>query len=98
MSAILKIEDTRISLVQRSNLTSSCIYKIIDVDTGKLYIGKAKNLLKRYNEHKHALYKGKHPNVILQRVFDKGRTLIMDVIEFAEEGRLLEREKFYIDE
>jgi len=97
MSAVLRTSDVRFNLSQKSNLTRSCIYRIVDMENGKVYIGKAKNLLKRYNDHKHALYKGRHPNIILQRVFDKGRELRMDVIEFVDEPLLFEKEKFYID-
>lgn len=51
------------------------------MESGRLYIGKAKNLRKRYNDHKAALRRGTHYNPILQKSFNKNRKLIMELIE-----------------
>lgn len=92
----LKTSDSRIALAQNDRLKESCIYKIVDVDKNRIYVGKTRNLLKRYNDHKCDLYNKRHPNIILQRIFNKGRILKMEVLEFVEKDKLLEREEYYI--
>lgn len=97
MSAILKINDSRFKLSELNNLKCSCIYKITEIDTGRIYIGKAKNLLKRYNDHKSSLYKGNHPNDFIQKCFNKGRLFTMDIIEVLEDYSLsVDKENFYL--
>lgn len=46
------------------------IYSISCIHTGQRYIGQATNLKKRWGEHKGKLLKGKHPNYLLQRLWD----------------------------
>lgn len=51
--------------------TSPGIYRITCIPTGKIYVGSAKNLRKRYKNHFNKLRNGKHPNPKLQRAFNK---------------------------
>ena len=84
MAAKLKINDETFQLYADCNLRSSCIYKITDSESGRIYIGKAKSLLRRYNDHKSALKCNRHYNSILQKTYNKGRNLIMEVLEIVE--------------
>jgi group I intron endonuclease len=47
------------------------VYKITNTITGKYYIGYAKNIYKRFNEHRKTLKNGNHQNIILQRSYNK---------------------------
>ena len=47
------------------------IYKIEHVDSGKIYIGSAVNIKRRWAEHKHRLKKQIHPNPKLQNAWNK---------------------------
>lgn len=42
------------------------IYKIENIDNGKVYIGKAENVFRRWLEHQHLLQKGIHHSTLLQ--------------------------------
>jgi group I intron endonuclease len=81
---------------------ASGIYQILCVPTGKIYIGSAVNLRKRWRNHCYLLDgKGKRPhhNIHLQRAWDKygADAFTFTVIELAEPNRLIEREQFYLD-
>lgn len=56
-----------------------CIYKIINKNKGKFYIGSTNNFIRRKREHYYQLEKQKHCNKHLQRSFD---TYGKDVFEF----------------
>lgn len=47
------------------------IYKIVNSDSGKIYVGQSQYCEKRISEHFRLLRKNKHPNKILQKSFDK---------------------------
>lgn len=92
-----KINDIKFNLNIEDDLHISCIYKIIDVEKQKIYIGKATNLLNRYNSHKTDLKLNRHCNKILQRLFNKGRKLTMKIIEKVNVENLFEKENYYIN-
>jgi group I intron endonuclease len=72
------------------------IYKIENIENGKLYIGSASNFLKRKSSHFCYLRRGTHHNIHLQRAFNKSKTsFTFTLIEQTE--NLLEREQHYID-
>jgi group I intron endonuclease len=75
------------------------IYKISNKINQKIYVGSAKYFNRRYNLHKHHLLKNTHPNKILQNFVNKYGfdNLIFEIIETCDEGNLLNREQFYID-
>ena len=52
-------------------LTNSGIYAIVNSTTGDCYVGSAVVLHKRRNSHFHALRKGKHDSIYLQRAWAK---------------------------
>lgn len=78
----------------------SGIYAIIHVETGRLYIGSAVDIAKRWNLHRHGLKNKKHHSAILQRAWDKyGESAFSFVIlEFVKEKvELIKREQYWID-
>src|SRR5260221_2122693 len=79
---------------------TSGIYRIVHVATGRMYIGSAVNLQKRWREHRHYLSHKTHPNQKLQRAWDKygSDTFIYEVIELVLFPDLLTaREQFWFD-
>lgn len=77
----------------------SGIYQIINTTTDKSYIGSSNNIYKRITRHSNLLKKGLHPNIHLQRAFDKyGEVSFeVEVLEYCESDTLIEREQYYID-
>lgn len=51
--------------------TAKGVYKIIDRETDRFYIGSAASLRKRWNNHTYRMRKGTHPNSILQSIWNK---------------------------
>lgn len=49
----------------------SGIYQILNIKTKKFYVGSAENLHKRFLEHKNDLRSNRHPNIHLQRSWNK---------------------------
>lgn len=77
------------------------IYKITCLQTGKIYIGSAVNLLKRKQNHFEALANGVHKNIHLQNAYKKyGKSsFVFEVLEMVEnKNNLLAREQFWINE
>lgn len=82
------------------NRAVSCIYAIKHIPSGRLYIGSAVNVVKRWREHKTALRAGKHHNNKLQRIWNKHGedSLAFEIVEeVACAQELVPREQFYID-
>ncbi len=76
------------------------IYKIENRENGKVYVGSAKVLRKRWSEHKRTLSLGTHHNIALQRAWDKygENAFVFSVIEhLSNQCELVEREQFWID-
>lgn len=78
---------------------TSGIYRILCIPTGKIYIGSAVNLYKRWQNHRCNLRGNRHPNSHLQRAWQKygEQAFTFEVIEECEPDRLLEREQFLLD-
>lgn len=74
------------------------IYKILNVENNKVYIGKCENFNKREKEHLKLLRKGKHFNIHLQYAFSKYGENSFKFILIEECEDLNTREIFYIDE
>ena len=70
------------------------IYKITNQITGDFYIGKSKNIEKRfYNHQKYVKHSERFDSDIIRYGWDNFR---LDIIESCSERDLLEREAFYI--
>lgn len=75
-----------------------CIYTILC--KGKFYIGRSKDLRKRMSRHLWELKNNSHPNIILQRCFNKyGKdSLGLVILEvFDSDDKLIKIEKWYLD-
>lgn len=75
------------------------VYKIENLLDGKVYVGKSKDIGRRWYEHKYELNKGKHINKHLQNSWNKYgencfRFEILEETDSEEEA--LEREEYYI--
>lgn len=79
--------------------STSGIYRITCVPTGKFYIGSSVNLRKRWNEHRNGLTRQDHGNPKLQRAWNKHgeQAFIFEVLELVLAPFLLEREQHYLD-
>lgn len=75
------------------------IYKIINKENEKFYLGSSQNLLKRQKQHFSRLLNGKHENLHLQRAFDKYGIDKFEFITIEEcpPEICFEREQFYLD-
>lgn len=77
----------------------SGVYKITNVKNGKFYIGSAKDIDRRWWEHKNDLKKNKHINPKLQHAWNFYGETNFDfiILENADETVLVQREQFYLD-
>lgn len=74
------------------------IYKITNIKNGKVYVGQSQNVYERRIEHFVALRRGRHPNKLMQKDWNKdNRGFRFDVIELVPLNKLNEREKYWID-
>lgn len=77
----------------------SGIYRIINLENDKSYVGSAVNIANRWRRHKNDLKKNKHHSILLQRSFNK-YGIDKFKIEILEEcclEKLIEKEQYYID-
>lgn len=79
----------------------SGIYQIRNIINGNLYIGSAKDLVKRRYQHNTGLYTNTHYNQHLQRAFNKygKENFIFEILEYCEPNKetLLQIEQKYIN-
>lgn len=78
----------------------SGIYTITHKINGRVYVGSAVNLKKRWSEHRTELAKNRHRNQKLQHAYDKyGKDMfVFSVVESVENiADLLAREQYWID-
>ena len=80
-------------------LNQSGIYIIKSIANQKYYIGSAKNLKQRFDEHTRRLKRDDHENAHLQRSWNKYTISKFEfaILEICEPYLLLEREQKYID-
>lgn len=79
----------------------SGIYKITNINNGKVYIGRASNIEKRWQEHKDLLAAGAHHSYKLQECYnslENKHDLKYEIIEeVAYENERVVKEQYYID-
>jgi group I intron endonuclease len=76
------------------------IYKIININNSKVYIGSSKNIEKRWKEHTYRLKYNAHHSSKLQRSYNRTENKSIfkfEIIEETSEEQLKEREQYYID-
>jgi group I intron endonuclease len=79
--------------------TTSCIYRILNIENKKFYIGSAADYGRRKKQHIWYLTNGKN-SPILQKSFDKYgiSSFVFEIVEIVEDKNdLLIREQFYLD-
>lgn len=78
------------------------IYKIENINTGKVYIGHSKDIYTRWSQHKQMLEKGIHHSSKLQLSYTKTKdknVFVYSIVEIIDsEFDLPVREKYYIDQ
>jgi group I intron endonuclease len=83
------------------NKKQAGIYKIVNANNGKVYVGSAVNIIVRWRNHKAALNAGKHTNAKLQRAWNKygsdafAFSMIEEVLDHSQ---IIAREQHWIDE
>jgi len=80
-------------------MRKSGIYRIVNLVTGKIYVGSAVSLSRRFNNHKSDLNLNKHDNKYLQNAWNKywQQSFKFEIIECCEKEKLLEREQYWIN-
>lgn len=77
------------------------IYKITNINNGKVYIGRSSNIEERWKEHKEALVSGKHHSYKLQECYNSLENkddLKFEIIEEVKyENERIVKEQYYID-
>jgi len=78
---------------------NSCIYKIVNLNNNKFYIGSTKNIEKRIKDHLDRLRRNVHHNKHLQNSYNLygKNAFIFHIIEWVPEYRVREIEQLYID-
>lgn len=77
----------------------SGIYIIKSIINNKIYIGSSINVKRRQIDHINKLRANKHPNIKLQRHYNKygEKDLVFNIIEYCDKSKLIELEQKYID-
>ena len=82
-------------------LGKSGVYQIVNIATGKIYIGSSVDLYRRYYIHYGSLTRDRHENPKLQRAWNKYGEDCFDfyIVEFLPKDKNLirEREQFWVD-
>lgn len=75
------------------------IYKIINEENGKFYIGSSKNIEKRFKRHLNELNKGTHHSIHFQRAFNLNKNMLLklEVIEECDLNNIVEKEQYYLN-
>lgn len=82
------------------NLRQSGIYCIRNTETGRVYVGSAKNILRRWNAHRTALNTNKHYSKMLQAAWNKfgAQGFTFEILELVSEfPNLIAREQHWMD-
>lgn len=78
----------------------SCVYEIINIETGKKYFGSTVDYKRRVFRHKNELRNGTHPNIWLQLDFDKyGESAFkFNILEKGKPSKIKYIEQDYINQ
>ena len=74
------------------------IYGILNIESGKWYVGQAVDIHKRWHDHTYLLNKGEHKNKHLQNAWNKRGegAFLFRILEECPASELNDREKFWI--
>jgi group I intron endonuclease len=75
------------------------VYRIVNRESGKAYIGSTGNLTRRFTLHKTDLVNGKHHNAPLQKDWDLVgiENFAFEILEQVEKGEMPVREQYWIN-
>lgn len=73
------------------------IYKILNLDGGKYYIGRSKRIRHRWYVHVRQLSMNTHTNPYLQKAWNKSSNFVFEILEECSSEHLKEREYYWID-
>ncbi len=82
------------------NLLKRGVYKIVNISTGKYYVGSTiMTFLKRWYHHQSLLRSGKHKNTYLQNSYNKygDNDFEFQIIEVCDKDQCLVREQYWLD-
>lgn len=86
-------------LIQSHQEHKAGVYRITSAsDFNKVYIGSSRNLTKRFYGHINKLTHGKHPNIHLQRQYNKYDDLTFEILGLCPIEDLVELEQLILDE
>lgn len=77
----------------------SCVYHILCIPTGKVYVGSANDLRRRWSRHRGRLRRGQHENRPLQQAWSKyGEVNFrLEILEVVPRNQLLTAEQAWLD-
>lgn len=78
---------------------NSCIYVILNIKNGHIYIGQAQDLRRRWDYHRRQLRGGYHDNDHLQKAWNKygAKSFKFKILEYCSIDKLDEREQHFLD-
>jgi group I intron endonuclease len=88
-------------IIYKESANKNGIYRIINKENGRVYIGSTIRFKKRFPSHINRLLSGKHENTFLQNDWNKcgSEAFLFEVVEVVEDPReLLVREQFFLDQ
>jgi group I intron endonuclease len=78
----------------------TCIYKICNIISGRIYIGSAVDVKRRWHHHRGHLFKGTHHSRTMQRSWEKHGpdAFAFGIVELiTDKANLIKREQYWID-
>lgn len=99
VNVLLCVRNAELPEAINVGMNTSGIYSIVNLVNGKIYVGSAVNLNKRWKNHKVELRLDRHCNIYLQSAWNKygEENFSFIVLEYCEREKLIEREQFWID-
>jgi len=96
---IYKNEDTDKLDIFKENKGKSGIYRWVNKDSGKSYVGSATNLGKRLYNYYNTKYLMRNDYMIISRALLKCgySNFILEILEYCEPSNVIAREQFYLD-
>lgn len=76
---------------------NSGIYALVNMATGKKYVGRTTDFSKRERTHFWMLEKNRHPNSHLQRAWNNGERFTFQILERCEPDKCNEQEIYWIE-
>lgn len=89
----------QIGFNEKTYPTEPVIYKIVNSDNGKVYVGQTTRFRKRHTEHYRALRSNKHCSYYLQKSFNKHGVdkYYFEILETVTRENICEREIYWIE-